>query len=405
MDVSVVIATRDRRPLLARTLATLGTLPQAPGFEVVVADHGSTDGTAELVASYAGRLPVRRVPVRFARSSIADPKNAGARAATGELLVFLDSGMLCHPRFLAAHVAAHRAGNRVVAGAVFGWDSEDDGAPFGSEMNLTALPAALPAEFADPRALHWADCQETAWMLVWGANMSLARADFLGCGGFDPRLTGWGWDDMELAYRLNRLGRLLDYAPGAWAVHYPHPRMPMAARLASARRNWLRAYHRHRSPDLETWESCGFWDHASCQRRMRVTVAALRGQLPAAPARRDASTRRVLYGFMPPPRPHPADTFLVMPGPGAAGGGIACYGLRTGLRAAAAPAAVVSPAVLAFDWSPSPGWPPVAAGILREMSRVAGAVEVHGRLPGPATARIRELARMAGLAGLTMAEG
>jgi glycosyltransferase involved in cell wall biosynthesis len=402
VDASIVIATRDRRALLDRTLATIAGFPAGYDFEVVVADHGSTDGTDELVDRYAARFPVRRVPVPFTGESIAVPKNAGARAARGEVLILLDSGMLCPTHFLAAHLAAHRARpGGVVAGAVFGWDSEDEREPFWQALDLASLPGALPARYADPRAARWPGCAEAAWMLVWGANMSLSRADFVHCGGFDAGLTGWGWDDIELAYRLDRDGRRPRYAPGAWAAHLPHPRAPLAARVASATRNWKLVYRRHRAPELETWEACDYWDHAACHRRLRATVAGLAGRLPKPPVPDRPGQRRVLYGF----GPHPAeavDTRLTLPGTPA--GEVGSYGLYTGLPDGHAELAVASPALLAFDWNPSPGWPPLAVRILRELARIAGTVRVCG-LDAAGRARLGELADLSGLPPSTVEAG
>ena len=45
-DLAIVVATRDRREILERTLAHLVRLPEAP--DVMVVDNGSNDGTASL---------------------------------------------------------------------------------------------------------------------------------------------------------------------------------------------------------------------------------------------------------------------------------------------------------------------------------------------------------------------
>ena len=53
MRLSVVIATKDRAARLERALDSLEAQRDAPAFEVIVADNGSSDGTRALVAYLA----------------------------------------------------------------------------------------------------------------------------------------------------------------------------------------------------------------------------------------------------------------------------------------------------------------------------------------------------------------
>ena len=79
MKLSVVIATRDRAGFLERALESLAAQDDPPEFEVVVADNGSSDATAEVVARHAdaGRFPLRRVFVPEPNRSAA--RDAGSR--------------------------------------------------------------------------------------------------------------------------------------------------------------------------------------------------------------------------------------------------------------------------------------------------------------------------------------
>ncbi len=81
MKLSVVIPALDEAPSLARLLPDLDRA--CPGAEVLVVDGGSRDGTARVVAEQPG---VRLVPRARGR---ARQMNAGARAATGDVLLFL----------------------------------------------------------------------------------------------------------------------------------------------------------------------------------------------------------------------------------------------------------------------------------------------------------------------------
>jgi glycosyltransferase involved in cell wall biosynthesis len=101
--ISVVIASYNRRALLERTLRALeeGRVP-AGGVEVLVADNGSTDGTAELLAAERarGRLDLRIVTVAEPGKSVA--LNAAMPQARGSILAFTDDDVVPEPGWLEA---------------------------------------------------------------------------------------------------------------------------------------------------------------------------------------------------------------------------------------------------------------------------------------------------------------
>src|SRR5271165_4074084 len=107
MTVSVVIATRDRAAFLTRALDSLEAQVDAPDFEVVVADNGSSDGTPEVVEVHGARgsLDVRRVFVAAPNRGAA--RNAGVAEARGRIVAFVDDDVFVPPGFLKAHAAAH----------------------------------------------------------------------------------------------------------------------------------------------------------------------------------------------------------------------------------------------------------------------------------------------------------
>ncbi len=80
MQFSIIVPVFNEAPLIRRFLAHLRE--RAPGAEIIVADGGSTDGTADLAAGFCDQL------VESQRSRAAQ-MNAGTHAARGEILWFL----------------------------------------------------------------------------------------------------------------------------------------------------------------------------------------------------------------------------------------------------------------------------------------------------------------------------
>ena len=150
--MSVIIPTYRRRKSVRRALVALAEQTLPPDrFEVLVAIDGSEDGTRELVAQFAALYQLRGLwqPNRGRAAAC----NMGLAAARGELIIILDDDMEPAPGFLAAHLAAHARGERlVVLGAVP--VALDQARP------VTGLVAAkfgaLQAKLAQPgRAIHF----------------------------------------------------------------------------------------------------------------------------------------------------------------------------------------------------------------------------------------------------------
>jgi glycosyltransferase involved in cell wall biosynthesis len=222
--VSVVIPTFNRAQQLA--LAIRSALDQTDvAVEVVVADDGSTDDTAAVVAQMGGN--VRRVYQRNAGVSAA--RNLGLRHVRGEFVAFLDSDDRWVPWKAAAQVAVLRA--RPDVGMV--WSDMAAIGPDGTRRQdrylrtlyhayrdvtieqMLERPATLrelwqgaPAAIADVRVL---DGQIISSMilgnLVHTSTVMLRRSWLAELGGFDERLRVSG-EDYDFHLRTASLGRV-----------------------------------------------------------------------------------------------------------------------------------------------------------------------------------------------------
>src|SRR6185436_17720194 len=104
--ISFVVPAHNEARLITRTLDALAAAGRALGqpFEIVVVDDASTDDTASIAS--AGGARVVSVQCR----QIAAARNAGARAASGDVLIFVDADTIAPVETVRAALAALATG-------------------------------------------------------------------------------------------------------------------------------------------------------------------------------------------------------------------------------------------------------------------------------------------------------
>ncbi len=237
IHASIVVPTYNRLDTLQNVLPTLLAQNVAPeSYEVLICDSNSSDGTAEHLAAMAREHPnLRHLPNAY--SGRAAARNAGVAVARGEIVLFNDADIFASPDLLSAHLNRHASGERV---AVVGW-----------EVQVRDIDDyVLKRDHPELRGhLHPPTRTKLSWLYFLTGNASVRREDLLAVGSFDESFTGYGHEDLELGYRLEKSGVHIAYEPRAVNYHcqdVPHDDQKEKMRLAG--RSTVRFYRKH--PDL-----------------------------------------------------------------------------------------------------------------------------------------------------------
>jgi cellulose synthase/poly-beta-1,6-N-acetylglucosamine synthase-like glycosyltransferase len=187
--LSFVVPAHDEAPRLPATLDALHAAAQACAipYEIVVVDDDSTDGTGEVARLHGARV------VRVAHRQIAATRNAGAAAAGGDVLVFVDADTCVPAGTLAAALEA------LATGACGG----------GAQVRFDArLPlhqrAAVAAGLGLVRVAR----------IAAGCFVFCTRRAFEATGGFDERW--YAGEDVAMSRALAKAGRFVLLREPVW---------------------------------------------------------------------------------------------------------------------------------------------------------------------------------------------
>ncbi|HTS55103.1 MAG TPA: glycosyltransferase family 2 protein [Burkholderiales bacterium] len=232
MRIAVVITTYNRPDALEAVLG--GYLDQSDkGFELIVADDGSTGETAELVERFCSRAPfeVSHVWQEDQGFRAAAIRNKAVGGTDAEYIVFTDGDCIPSRTFVHQHRRLAEpdwflSGNRVLLSRSFtravleqrlpiqqwGWADWARARGRGDANRLMPLVRLPDGAFRKRTA--------RTWQGVKTCNLSAWRADLLRVNGLDESYSGWGLEDSDLVIRLQHAGVLHKSARFAAAVFH-----------------------------------------------------------------------------------------------------------------------------------------------------------------------------------------
>lgn len=252
--VSILYNKEREAPLMLRSLFQQS---YAGEIEIIFVDDRSPDRSVAAVEQFVdgfpkpadGTLPsvsIIRSPVNRGNCT---SRNVGIAAASGDLIVVIDADCIVNRDFVRRHVDAHAFG-----------DCEVTIGPFNIESGERD-PAQVLADYeAQPwLALEDADLQDrvnrSSFLNCITRNFCISRGAWQG-ELFDPLFSysadpasGFGWEDVEMGYRLHQQGARIKFVADAYSIHISPPDPGTdAMKPARSMRNFRRLFDKH--PDF-----------------------------------------------------------------------------------------------------------------------------------------------------------
>ncbi len=252
MSVSVCTIARGRERHLHNMVAALAAQGVAPLELVIGAMQDAPFGGLPPTP-----FPVRQVIVPGERLPLAAARNAAAREARGDILVFLDVDCVPGPGLIEAYADVLAAeAEACVMGDTHYLGASDDVAADG-------FAALWPACVHPAREFGRSRRRLANTMEFWSLSFALSRATFARTGGFDTRYCGYGGEDTDFAMALEAEGIALIWAPEAMALHQWHAvHIPPLHQIGDIVRNANLFREKHGRLCMDYWlnqfEAAGF---------------------------------------------------------------------------------------------------------------------------------------------------
>ena len=206
MNVSIVIPTYNRKPILEKCLKALENQKlnkNVSNYEIIVIDDGSTDGTTSWIKNNVKNLP-HVVLYEQEHGGPALGRNLGVMKSKYEIIIFIDSDLIVLENFIVCHV------NKLLVN----WNKNNKKCfTYGSVINTS--------NFKSPESEIY-KLTDISFAYFATGNVAISKELLIDVGLFDTSFSLYGWEDLELGERLKRIHTRLIKCPEAVGFHW-HP--------------------------------------------------------------------------------------------------------------------------------------------------------------------------------------
>lgn len=243
MDISIIIPTLNRREILKKCLGYLFNQTYIKDkYEIIVVDDGSTDGTQGMVQSLTPPCRLKYLKQDPSKKGPAAANNLGIKAAQGKYILFVNNDIMAPPNLTQEHMRFHEnSENIIVQGPAINTTNFEN--PFQTTKEYTGYSNI-----------------QMGYFITW--NVSINRELLIKAGLFDEDFRKPSWEDIELGFRLRKLGIKQKFNRHAQGYHYRAPfslddLLKIKKKSIDMGHNAVLYYGKH--PGFETKIATGAW--------------------------------------------------------------------------------------------------------------------------------------------------
>ncbi|MFZ5364419.1 MAG: glycosyltransferase family 2 protein [Patescibacteria group bacterium] len=195
MKISIIIPAYNEEKLLPRCLKSVFATHLPEDYEVIVVNNASTDRTEQIAKSFAGVKVVMELNKGITRA-----RQAGFRAATGDILVFFDADTVIPPDWFRVAVKKFKSDPKLVG--VSGPYHFEAISWWARRLEWFYTWIILPiGEFV------WKYILRQGGIMLLGGNFAVRREALEAINGFDTKLDFYG-EDTNLTRRIGKIGKI-----------------------------------------------------------------------------------------------------------------------------------------------------------------------------------------------------
>jgi len=228
LQTTLIITTYNRPDALALVLESVLVQTEMP-LEVVIADDGSTQETAEVIQDFKEKCPcsIQHIWQKDEGFRLAQIRNKAIAASKGDYLLMLDGDMVLHPQFVETQANNAQKGYFIQGSRVLLSSDLTKECIAQKKIHFTPFQAGITNRInaINSRFLSkMLSKEKNNHIGVRGCNMAFWKQDVLRINGFNEAFQGWGREDSEFVVRLLNSGiKRKNVKCTAVAYHLYHP--------------------------------------------------------------------------------------------------------------------------------------------------------------------------------------